>query len=316
MLRYNFKKDTKLYLVSNDIKYNIDISEINFSQDIKDIRNEIKTVQSQNMFAPTIVDMASPANFAITFPALRESDFEVVFDRALDIGTFDLYIVNKKRIFKIDYCVITNATFIIEKMRPLSMSVTGEARKITQVTTIPGTDRTRSSTMTYNTVSYLNVLLNGIAAFERLNSVSIELQNNIKWIPYKTLDEVCLPPGELAYPTNFTVEKRILAGTITDYSIEGIAWDSDATLFIEAGQNVGGTIYGFEFDLQNVTFTSRINTGDIYSQSYDWRLTQNPASLSEIITYITTNVSGDRAILDYWGLAILDSNGLPLLDSF
>jgi len=316
MTLYNFKKDTVFYVVSNNIRYNIDISEINFTQDIKEIRRDVKTIQSDEMFMPVLIDAASPANFSITFPALRESDFEVIFDRALDVGTFDIYIENKHRIFKLEYCVITNATFVLEKMRPLSMSVSGEGRKLSQVTDIPGTVRARSSTRTYNQVSYLNILLNGIPAFEKLNSVSIELQNNIKWNPYKTLAAVCLPPGEIAYPLDFVLEKRILAGTITDYNIEGIVWDSDTTLYIEAGQNVNGTIYGFEFDLGNVTFTSRLNTGDIYSQSYDWRLTQNPASLSQLIRYITTNVEGDRAILDFWGFAILDSDGLPLLDSF
>ena len=317
MLYYNFKKQVKVYVVIGTRQYLLDISEVSFSQDIEDLARETKTLQSQEMFAEAMVTEYKPANFQITFPALREADFQAIFDRALDYGTFDLYIDSKQEVFKIETCVITNASFIAVKARPLTLSISGEASKLTVEASsiIPGTPQARSSSRTYNKVSYVGAVLSSVEIASAYTSISIELQNQIKWLPF-TILEACGPEPVLLYPLEFIVEKRILSGSISTYEQDEIRWNADTTLLIKIGQEVGSKVYGFEFDLSNVAFTSRIGTGQIYTRHYDWRLTQNPDSLSEIITYIVDYEDNARAILDYWGISILDSDNLPILDSF
>jgi hypothetical protein len=322
MSQYSFKRNAKVYIVSNGKQYNVDISEIIFSQDLADISTPVKTIQTQEMFAHTIAKIYQPATFQITFPALREADFQVLFDRALDYATFDLYIKNRNDLFKLEKCVITNTSFILRKTTPVTIDITGEASKLTREgdasTTIEGEVQSRSSSRTYNRLTYLEVGIDSVDnldVLETLVSVNIELQNQIKWTPFNIL-EACGPETEFLYPTEFTVEKRILSGSIATHDEYAIDWDADATLYIKAGQEVGNDIYGFEFDLSNVAYTSRMTPGEIYTTHYDWRLTQNPESLLEIITYITTGDGDAHAILDFWGAEILDSNNLPILDSF
>jgi hypothetical protein len=316
---FSFKRDAKVYMVTNDVQYNIDISEITFAQDIADSLVDIKTMQSQEMFAKTVVTAFKPATFNITFPALRQDDFQTVFDRALDYQVFDLYIATASDTFKLEGCVITNTTFIVLKTKPLSLGIAGEGSKLSREgdgnVTIPGTVHARSGTRTYNTITYLDITLGGVPTLDYFKSVSIELQTQIDWNPYETLGEVCGPEGELVYPGEFSVSKRVLSGTLTSHRIDPQTWSTDTSLYMEIGQKVEGTLYGFIFDLDSVSFTSRVGTTDIYTHSYDWRLTQNPDALAELIEYITDTTDESNAILDSWGIAILDSDGLPILDS-
>jgi hypothetical protein len=319
MIYFSFKKEAKVYIVYKDNQYNIDVSNITFTQTINNQKYSDKTLQTQNMFKKVTLDKVNPATFELTFPAIREGDLEVLFNRALDYDIFDLYITTKQDVFKVEGCVITNTVFTIEKTRPLSMSISGEGVKLTRegdfgVTIVPGTPFVRSNTRTYNRTKTVDVILGGVAAINAVTAITIELQNQIEWTPYKVIDEPC-GIDTLVYPTTFTIKKRILSGTITKYRIDDITWNSNTTLRIIAGERVLGTTYGFDFDIDNVTFTSRIGTGEIFTQSYDWRMTQNPTSLLQVITYVTLPDGVAGAIQDSWDQDILDSLDLPILES-
>lgn len=313
---YSFKKEAKVYIVYNNKQYHIDISEITFNQTFVKHSYSTKTVQVQNMFKQSIINKANPANFELTFPAIREGDFRVLFNRALDTLTFDLYIVTTQDSFKIENCVVTNAIFNINRFLPLSISLTGEASKLTRegnsTFNIPGVPIPRSSTMTYNRLGYTEFTL-GLTEFDFIVSINVALQNDIKWIP-NTKVKGC---GSIivVYPETFTIGKKTLSGSITRYSIGNIDWSTNTTLYIKIGQKVGSIVFGFEFDLDKVIFTNRTNTGQIFTQSYDWRMIQNPDSLFEIITYITQPEGVAGAILDSDNQAILDSFDLPILES-
>lgn len=258
-----------------------------------------KTLHNQSeVFEGSKIDKANPVNFDFTFPAIREDDLKVVFDRALDYQTFDLYITTEQDVFKVRNCVITNGQFIIEKLRPLSMAVSGEASQLTRhgnpgVTRDPGaTPVARDANRTYNRVSYVSITLGGSTTLsDDLVRLDVELQNQIKWTPFNIVGG-CAATNTISYPENFTIEKRILSGSVVRYLTDSnnsdlLNWSIDTSLQIEAGQQVGGTVYGFDINMSNCMFINRLNTGEVYTQSYDWRLTQNPTNLSDIITYTT-----------------------------
>ena len=61
--------------------------------------------------------------------------------------------------------MITNGNFVIEKSRPLSITIQGEAVKVTRVGsassyTIPGSVQSRSGTRTYNAVPRIEATIN------------------------------------------------------------------------------------------------------------------------------------------------------------
>lgn len=318
MAEYSFKREAQIYVVFFGEKYRLFSSDVNFSQNL--ITEEInkKTLQQINNLFPGIkVDEAAPATFDLTIYAIREKDYKVIFQRALDCEPFDLYIVTNQDTFKLESCVITNLNFILDKNRALGFSYAGQASKLTregdETFTVPGTLVPAEGTRTFNILKYSEVIL-GTTELERLRELSVELQNNIKWLSTDVVKS-CTEDALLYYPSGYVVDKKILAGTITSNRIGGRDWSTNESLRIRAGELVGSTVYGFDFDIDEVAFTNRENSGNIFSQSFDWRMVQNPDSLSEVIEYVTYPVSPIGAILDWQNLPILDYKNEAILES-
>jgi len=203
-----------------------------------------------------------------------------------------LYIVTRQDTFKIEKAVLTNGSFAVEKGKVLSLSVSGESSKVlrvgTQDYTIPGSLSPRTS-KTYLKSSHNSIVLNGEDISEHSLTLSVELQNEVKWLPYNTIQKAVA--GSTMYPTDYVIDSRILAGSIqryvtpdTDADLQ--SYETNVPLRIKIGQNVGGTFYGFDFNIGSCSYTNRLNTGSIFTQNYDWRMTDN-SSLSNIISYIT-----------------------------
>lgn len=299
MASFNFLKQAQLYLVWNNKQYNIDMQEISFSQTFTEDSYSVKTLHSQDMFEGSVINKANPANFSFTMPVLREDDLSVVVDRLVDYDTVDLYISTQQDVFKIEYAILTNGSFVIEKSRPLSLEVSGQASKLSKVGaansyTIPGTVQSRSLTRTFNLLDYMQITLGVSDISTEVFKVGIELQNDIEWTPYTTVQgaAIATSAANSQFPTAFTVTKRILAGSLERYITDSNAgdlqnWSKDIALRIRAGQKVGSTIYGFDVNMAHCSFTNRTNVNEVFTQSYDWRMNYNPSSLSDVINYLT-----------------------------
>lgn len=296
MANYNFEKEVKLYLQYGSSTYSIDTSSISFNQTFTENSYEVKTLHQQNFFEGSVTNKANPANFSFNIPVLRGTDLEVVVNRLLDCATFNLYISTQQDVFKLSNCVITNGTFQIEKSRPLRLAIEGEASKLSKNEVVPSSIEARN-TRIYNKVTLPLLELDGVDISESVFSVNVELQNEISWNPYVTV-QGALKAGSSSssngtmYPSNFVISKKILGGSISRYLTDRTeedaqTWNSNSSLKLKAGQEVDNTFYGFDFDITSCSFTNRINTGSVFTHAYDWRMTQNPSSLSDVITYNT-----------------------------
>ena len=122
---------------------------------------------------------------------------------------------------------------------------------------------------------------------------------------------MAIDSNTIAYPTSFVIQKRIVSGTISRYNIGTELKSSDTSLIIKAGSLDNSRFFGIELNLDNVSYTSRINTSNVFTQSFDWRLIQNPTFLSELIKYYKEWQDGDELDPVY----ILDNNLEPILDN-
>ena len=308
MPSYNFKKEAEVFVVYSGSKHRLDISSISFSQTFTEQSYSVKTLHNQkNLFDSSVINKANPANFEFTFPLLKEGDFTTIFNLLVNysgttnkVRTFDLYISTELDVFKVETAVITNGSFVIERSRPLSLTVSGEASKLSYLglksaVTIPGSSVSRSATMSYMIRPELSVTLNS-SILSNIASVSMELQNNIDWNPYTTVHGALntTSSANSMYPSNFTLKKRILGGTITTYITEtkqsgGLAlqsWDSSAPILIKAGEGSGTAFRGVSLT-GNCSFTNRVGSDAVFLQNFDWRLTDNPTDLGNILTYTT-----------------------------
>ena len=220
-------------------------------------------------------------------------DFEIVRDKLLDAGSFDLYIKTSADTFKLETAVITNGSFGIERSRPLSIQIQGEASKLTRGAALAGTLQNRSAAMSY-TVPKVSITLNS-TLLDGVTSVAMELQNDISWTPYTTIHNALTVTNasNTMYPTAFVLSKKILSGSITQYLTDAtvsntLDWDTDASLTISAGNGLASPNFrGFLFGPATCSFTNRVNAGTVYTQNYDWRMVENVSSLATKLNYIT-----------------------------
>ena len=291
MPNYSFLKEAKVYIVYGTTKKQLDISSVSFSQTFTEETRSVKTLHNQNnMFEGSVINTANPANFELRTNLLIEDASKIVFDRLTDTNSFDLYISTESDVFKLEKCVITNGTINIERLRPLSLSISGQASKLIPSSSVPSgmTLRTTSSSRTYNLNKDLFVSLGGASISDHLVSVSIELQNEVKWIPYKTVNTA----SGTRYPTQYTIDKKVLAGNIRRYLNDDTesasqSYGLNQSLRIKAGTNIGGLFKGIDFNSNNCSLTQRIQTGTVFMKNTDWRMVQNPSSISGVLTYFT-----------------------------
>jgi len=291
MPNYSFLKEAKVYIVYGTTKKQLDISSVSFSQTFTEETRSVKTLHNQNnMFEGSVINTANPANFEITTNLLIEDASKILFDRLTDTNSFDLYISTESDVFYLEKCVITNGTINIERLRPLSLSISGEASKLILGSSVPSgmTLRTASSSRTYNLNKDLLISLNSTSILDHLVSVSIELQNDIQWIPYKTVQTA----AGTRYPTQYTVNGKVLSGNIKRYLNDDTESNSQSyginqSLRIKAGTTIGGLFKGIDFNSSNCSLTQRIETGTVFTKNTDWRMVQNPASVSGVLTYFT-----------------------------
>jgi hypothetical protein len=294
---FNFKKEARLYIVHNNLQYNIDISDISFSQTFTEDSYSVKTLHNQNMFEASSITKANPANFSFTMPILKEPDLSVqlVLDRLIDYDTVDLYISTEESVFKVENAVFTTGSFAFEKSKVLNIAISGEASKLLKVeTAIPGIVQVRASPQTYLQMTGQTVKIGGVDISSCIYKLSVELQNDIDWNSYTTVHDgiQVTNAGNSMYPTKFTVDKRILAGNIGQYLTDSNSanlqnWNKNISLRIEVGQNIDGTLCGFDFNIPTCSFTNRVSVASVFTQEFDWRLTDNLTALSSIIRLIT-----------------------------
>ena len=277
MATYNIKKQAEVYLVFGGSRYRLDVTEdISFSQTFTDDTYPQKTLHEQHkLHEASNIKKANPANFSFTIPALTESDLDVVFNLLVDyksdtstLNTFDLYVKFPNDVYKLEKCVLTNGTFIIEKLENLKLGIQGQASKLTRGATLPGGAVSRSGTRTHQRIDYLSVSVDSTSLTQGIYKVSVELQNDIEWTPYETVNDAL----------NVTIGQYVLSNFNSDTQ----QWKTGVPIVIKAGESA---TQGFQFDLQSCTFTNRNIVEDVFTQSYDWIMNDSPTDLGSKIKF-------------------------------
>ena len=311
MATYNFKNEAEVYLVFSGSRYKLDVTkDLSFSQTFTDTTYEQKTLHEQNkLHDASNITKANPASFNFTVPAITENALDTVFNLLVNfksgtytLNTFDLYIKLTNDVYKLRNCVITNGTFIIEKLENLKLAISGEASELTRGATLPTASTNPAVTVvapgtrTPHYMKELDVYMSTTRLTEGVFSVAVELQNNIEWTPYETVNKA-LNLGNThsvtttMYPSNFTLKKRIVSGSVGQYVLDTFNsdvqnWKQSVPVLITAGNGLSGSDFrGFKFNFGTCSFTNRNNVGEVFTQSYDWISNQNTTNLGSLITY-------------------------------
>jgi len=301
MANYNFKNEAEVYIDAGAGKIRLDVTkDLSFSQTFTDSTYEQKTLHApQNLHDASNITKANAANFSVTIPAITETALDTVFNLLVNfksgtytLNTFDLYIKLPNDIYKLEKCVITNGTFIIEKLENLKLTIAGEATKLTRGATLSSTpDR---GTRDYHMLKAVDVYVDSSSPLSNIYKVSMELQNSIKWNPYETVNDA-LDIGNThsepttMYPSNFTLEKRILSGSVGQYVTDSTnsnvqTWKIGVPVRVNAGNGEASSSFrGFSFKSTNCSFTDRNIVEDVFTQSYDWKMNENTTNLGSVL---------------------------------
>ena len=292
MPNLSFRQEVEVRVVYNGTRYKIGVTEIDFGQTFQEKSFEVKTLHNQSSFEGSVINQANPAEFSLTTPLIKEDTNRVIFDRLLDSATFDIYISTQSAdVWKLEKCVIQDGTFEINKSRPLRLTISGEASKLSKYSgTIPGSDPSPTTT-TYIVPALTTLTLGSDDVSSSVVSLSVELQNDINWNNYNTLQGSVSATNAATsmYPENFTSGTKVLGGSISKYLEEGstnaLTWNSNTSLRLKAGTT--GTFRGIDFNISNCSFTNRVSSGNVFTEEFNWRMIQNPTALSSVITYNT-----------------------------
>ncbi len=286
MPTYNFKQEAEVYVVSGGT-HRIHVTDVSFSQTFSEESYSVNTIHSPNdLFEASVINKANVASFSFSMPALKEADYAIIETLLLNATEFDLYIKTAADVYHLDKAVLTNGSFVIERSRPLSLQIAGEAAQLITGASFTGTSPISNRSYT---IPILDISLNGSPVTD-IVSVTLELQNEVSWTGYTTVNKAV--SATTMYPSGFTVSKKIIAGSITQYLTNGNSstvqtFDTDASLSIKAGNGLSGSFFrGFSFGPATCSFTNRVRTSQVFFQSYDWRLVQN-TNLANILNYAT-----------------------------
>lgn len=302
MATYNLLRESSVHIVHNGSRYLIKTTpEVSFSQTFAEDAYEVKTLHDQTkMFQGTSITKANPANFSFAVHLTQEKDETIVKSLLTDYDTsngeqllksFDLYIVTRESTFKLEGCVITQGEFNLAKGSPLILTVSGDAQKLSRVGnasfSLPGSLVSASSTRT-PTLSLLDVEVDSVDV-PNLTTTTLQVQNNIDWTPYETLQNSLsvTNAGNAMYPTTYTLGERVVSGNITQFltsnnSSTFQSFNTSTTIGIKT--IVGGSTF-LNANLAGCMFTKRSSVAEIYTQTIDFRLVTSPANLGTIITY-------------------------------
>jgi len=302
MTSYNFLRESNVHLVYGGSRYLLKTApNVSFSQTFAEDAYEVKTLHDQTkMFQGTSITKANPADFSFTIHLTTEKDETIVKSLLTDydategqtrINSFDLYIVSGESTFKLNECVITSGDFNLAKGSALTLTVSGQAQKLERVGnasySLPGSLVSASSTRT-PTLSLIDVEVGG-SDVSNIVSATLSVQNEIEWTPYETLHNSLsvTNASNAMYPSGFTLGRRVVSGNITQYITDNNSstvqsFNTDTAVRIKTIVN-GSTF--LDANLANCMFTKRMAQGEVFTQTFDYRLIGNPANLSTVITY-------------------------------
>ena len=302
MAVYNFRRESSVFIVHGGSRYAINTTpEVSISQTFAEASYPVKTLHDQTkMFKGTTITKANPANFSFSVYLTEEKDETIVksllteYDTSSGeqlIKTFDLYIVSTESTFKVENCHIKDGDFVLESGSPLTLKVSGQGEKLTRAGdstfTVPGTVVSPSSTYT-PTTAVLDVEVGGTDVPNLVNA-TLSVQNNTNFKGYETLQNSLSVTNttNAMYPSGFFLENRVVAGNITQFLTSS---NSSTSTDFSTNSNItlktlldGGTF--FQAALTGCMFTKRVQVGEAFQSTFDFRLVSSPTNLNSIITY-------------------------------
>ena len=302
MSGFNFLRESELHIHFGSNRYNVKITpDLTLTQTFAEDAYSVKTLHDQTkMFRGTSITKANPADFSFSTHLTTEKDEQIILELLTDIVTtsgdqqlksFDIYVVSTNGTLKIEGCVITQGEFQFAKGSHLILNVSGQGKKLSRVGdenySLPGNLQSASATRT-PTKPLLDVLVNN-STVSNLVTTTLQIQNNIEWTPYETLQNSLSVTNatNAMYPSDYSLTDRNVSGNITQFHSDANASEYqtfNTSTSVQVRTKVNGSIF-FNANLADCMYTKRSDIAEVFTQTYDFRLVGTPTDLGNQITY-------------------------------
>jgi hypothetical protein len=274
---YNFKKNTKVFLVKDELRYKLEVyPDLSVSQTFDEQGYKRKTLHTlADLHEHAVIVKANPANFSMTVPIFDQATIQKELELSCDYTagqapSFDLYIESDNVIYRLEKCVFENTVFNLDRAQVLTASLSGSASKITKVTSIPGTLQATPERQFARITNFCAKI--GTTTLDYIANATIEFSNDIEWTKNDTVNAAVA--GEVSFPQNYVLTGRQVNGSFTQFLTDANKSelsDYSTILPIEIKVNTNLLV----FDLPSAVFTRREETGDLFTRTYDFRLNSN-----------------------------------------
>ena len=275
---FNFKKNSKVFLVQNGLRYRVEVyPDLSASQTFDEQGYKRKTLHNQvDLHDHAVVVKANVANFSMTVPVFDQASMQKELELSSlytdgQAPSFDLYIESDNTIYKLEKCVFETTTYNLARNEVLTASLSGSASKLIKFTgALPGTLQA-TPTRQYVRITQLSCKISTTTLSGIINA-NIEVANNIEWTKNDTVHESVT--GTISYPQNYVLSGREVKGSFTHYlTTENETQLSDYSTILPIELAVNSNL--LVFNLPSVVFTRRQEFGDLFTRTYDFRLNTN-----------------------------------------
>lgn len=283
---YNFKKDIQVYVEYGEYIIPIDVyPDITFSQTFNENDYNKKTLhQPLNLNKGATIAEANIANFSFTTPIRYDN---TVLVNALLFGVdyvtgniepINIYVETTNKKFKLDTCVLEQVTLNIERVGIFTISVSGTAALLEEITALPGIPESRN-TDPYTIIRCVKVNVNG-TVLDSVAAINLDIANEIEWTRNTTLHASL--NNEVSFKRNYVLTGRRISGSVTEFLLDTGSlpeYSTTSSMIIELASEIGETPPFLTFNLPQVVYTRRLNVDEVFTRVYDFRLTDNTVSV-------------------------------------
>lgn len=297
-----FLRNTDVYMHYNSNYYRLHVQNISFSQTFKQEGSKKKTLHStSSLIEGSTINEANPASIEMELlmvdegSAYQHKPLELLLTNSGDtLQTFDLYVdastadESSRKMYKIETCVFTNGAFNISREGVMTVDLSAEGSKVSRINYSSFSVGSYNAGPTYVANPTVKVTVDG-TVLENVIAVALEVQNDIEWRENNTVQNALAVTGagNSTFPTSFVLKQRDVAGNITTYigtqDSDLQAWKESIAIRIQAGLSAGND--QLDAQLTPCSFTNRVDTTEIFTQGYDFRMIGSPTNLDDLFTY-------------------------------
>jgi len=215
-----FLKGSTVVLHNGSTSRKLLVESVTASQTFLEESRPVKTIHIPNNIQDTGTNSKSTVSLEITchltntdsmllewFGFIKSGNKYLIQPAGTLIPTYTVYILSGTTVYQVTNVYATSLTFLMDKERPLSVSISATGSNLTEILTPPTIDSTQVNT------GFIYGNLN-VAGYSNIAGVTCEISKTISWVNDKTVHAVL---SGMYYSQKAVCDELAIGGALTFY---------------------------------------------------------------------------------------------------